>query len=133
MTTFYYEKCHENITEVKIKGGQLFKEKKIHLSAIRCHPDWWENDNNFVLCMTPNDTVTLLKCSIKPGKSEQDLTLDPLENGKNRLSWIKDEMDQNHKVAGLKATRNDAGEEVSTTIWMKTLNQKDFDEVTIKR
>jgi hypothetical protein len=43
----------------------------------------------------------------------------------NKLHWIK-EKDGTHKVMGLKPIRDKEDQEVSTSIWVKILKNKDF-------
>lgn len=72
--------------------------------------------------MTPDEAVILVKTNIKKGSSGQEIILDPIERGINKLHWIKEPSDKSHKILGLKTIKNDKGDEC-TKIWVKTLTK----------
>jgi len=68
----------------------LFKEENQRLLAMKCHPDWWADENNFAVLMAPDESVYLTHCQIKTYASGQKVLLDRIARGKNRLDWAKE-------------------------------------------
>ena len=128
--TFEKERVMKEKTDVGLKGSKLLKIADQHLLAMRAHPDWWAEEANFVVAMTADEAVHLIKCTFKQALSGQTIKLDPIERGINKLSWIKEPSDGSQVILGVKQVKNDKGEEISSNIWIKTLKQKDFDEIT---
>jgi len=62
--------------------------------------------------------------------SGQTIKLDPIERGRNKLSWIKEPSDGTQVILGVKSVKNAKDEEISSNIWIKTLRQRDYDEIT---
>lgn len=114
--------------EIALKGSSLLKNPGQKFQEIKFHPDWWEEENNFALLMTPEGDVYLTHIRIKTGHSGQSIELHEKKNGDQKLDWWLE--NNQHRVLGLQTIMKE--DEELTRLWVARLTDEDILQATPK-